>query len=187
MLNLSDINKEWTLFLDRDGVINQDKSPYTLNAGQFEFYNGVPEAIATLSKIFKYVFVATNQRGVGRKMMTETDLLNIHHKMLTAVSDAGGRIEKIYYCTAVDNTDHNRKPNPGMAEQALREYPDVQPHTSIVVGNNITDMQFGRNAGFHTVLVHTTGTKVNTPHPLVDMQFDALTDFATSLDKLLNA
>jgi D-glycero-D-manno-heptose 1,7-bisphosphate phosphatase len=181
MLKLSDIDSEWTLFLDRDGVINKDKSPYTLNPEQFEFYDGVPEAIMQLNKIFHRVFIITNQRGVGRKMMTETDLLNIHHKMMEGITRAGGRIEKIYYCTAVDDADPNRKPNPGMALQAMKENPGIVPHQSIIVGNNISDMQFGRNAGFHTMLVQNTGTKVNLPHPLVDLQYPTLPDFADAL------
>ena len=184
MLNLADINKEWTLFLDRDGVINKDKSPYTLNADEFEFYPGVPEAIAFFSDVFKYVIVATNQRGIGRKMMTDTDLAHIHHKMLSIINRAGGKIEKIYYCPATDNSDPNRKPSPGMALQAMKDYPDILPEKSIMVGNNISDMQFGRNAGFHTVLVHTTGTKVHAPHPLVDMQLESLPDFAEALKKI---
>lgn len=184
MLNLSDIDNHWTLFLDRDGVINKDKSPYTLNAGEFEFYPGVPEAIAFLSGVFKYVIVTTNQRGIGRNMMTETDLEHIHHKMLSVISAAGGKIEKIYYCTAIDNSNPCRKPNPGMALQAMKDYPEVLPEKSIIVGNNISDMQFGRNAGFHTVLVHTTGTRVHMPHPLVDIQMDSLPAFADALKTL---
>lgn len=181
MLKLSEINNQWTLFLDRDGVINDDKSPYTLNADQFEFYPGVPEAIATLKDIFNRIVIVTNQRGVGRGLMTETDLLGIHKKLLDGVTKAGGSIEKIYYCTATDNADPNRKPNPGMAHMAFRDFPDIDPAKSIMVGNNISDMQFGRNAGMHTVLVHTTGTKVDEPHPMVDLQFDTLPDFAMSV------
>lgn len=181
MFKLSDIDNNWTLFLDRDGVINDDKSPYTLNADQFEFYEGVPEAIAQLGRIFRHIFIVTNQRGVGRNLMTETDLHGIHEKLLTGVTGAGGHIDKIYYCTAVDNEDPNRKPNPGMALTAMREHPAVRPEHSIIVGNNISDMQFGKNAGLHTVLLHTTGTRVDEPHPLVDMQFNTLPDFCKAL------
>jgi D-glycero-alpha-D-manno-heptose 1-phosphate guanylyltransferase len=67
MPDLNTINKEWSLFLDRDGVINHDKSPYTLNAGEFEFYDGVLEAIKKFSSIFSHIFVVTNQRGCGKK------------------------------------------------------------------------------------------------------------------------
>ena len=181
MLDLAQINSDWTLFLDRDGVINDDKSPYTLNAEQFEFYPGVPEAIADLSKIFKYAIIVTNQRGVGRNLMTEDDLRLIHEKLLSGISAAGGKITAIYYCTAINNDHPNRKPNPGMALQAMHDFKDLDPARAIIVGNNISDMQFGRNAGIHTVLVHTTGTKVNEPHELVDLQFENLPAFAKAL------
>lgn len=181
MIELSRINKEWTLFLDRDGVINHDKSPYTLNADEFDFYDGVVEAIHALSGIFGHIFVVTNQRGVGRQLMTEEDLTAIHHKMMSGISSAGGRIDKIYYCTSMDNNHPDRKPNPGMALRAIGEFPVVTPNKSMIVGNNISDMQFGKNAGLHTVLVTTTGTRVQLPSPLVDLQFASLPEFANAL------
>src|SRR4051812_44868832 len=118
MLDLSTINSQWTLFLDRDGVINKDKEPYTLNENEFEFYEGVPDAIKSLGEIFQRVIVITNQRGVGRKLMTVQDLLRIHEKMIKEIENKGGKIDRIYYCTASDNSDPDRKPNPGMAYKA---------------------------------------------------------------------
>src|SRR5688572_2108289 len=132
MFQLADINHNWTLFLDRDGVINEDKSPYTLNAEMFEFYTGVPEAISNLAKLFKHIIVVTNQRGVGREMMTEDDLQLIHKKMLDGIEAAGGRIDKIFYCTALDNSHPDRKPNPGMALKAFRQFPDAVPANSVM-------------------------------------------------------
>src|SRR6478735_9030300 len=126
MLDLSTINKEWTIFLDRDGVINHEKPTYVFNPDEFIFYDGVLEAIKIFSSIFNNIIVATNQRGVGRGLMTEQDLLDIHAKMLRGVTSAGGRIDKIYYCTSMDNSDINRKPNPGMALQAFKDYPAIQ-------------------------------------------------------------
>lgn len=181
MLDLSKINKGWSLFLDRDGVINHDKSPYTLNAGEFEFYDGVLEAIKKFSGIFSHIFVVTNQRGVGKKMMTEDDLLEIHELMTTSISNSGGRIDKIYYCTSIENDHPDRKPNPGMALRAMKEHPAVKKHHSIMVGNNMSDMQFGKSAGLYTVLLTTTGTRVTLPDQLVDLQFDTLKEFADAI------
>lgn len=181
MLDLNNINKQWSLFLDRDGVINHDKSPYTLNAGEFEFYDGVLQAIKKFSTVFSHIFVVTNQRGVGKKMMTENDLLEIHELMTDSISKSGGRIDKIYYCTSIDNDHPDRKPNPGMALRAMKEHPAVKKHQSIMVGNNLSDMQFGKSAGMFTVLLTTTGVSVTLPHPLVDLQYDTLLDFANAL------
>jgi len=181
MLDLSKITHEWSLFLDRDGVINRDKSPYTLSAGDFEFYDGVLDAIKKFSSIFKHIFVVTNQRGVGKGMMTEQALSEIHELMTTTVSREGGRIDKVYYCTSIDNDHPDRKPDPGMAMRAMKEHPAVKKHQSIMVGNNLSDMEFGRAAGMYTVLLTTTGVRVDLPHPMVDLQYDSLAEFAAAI------
>jgi D-glycero-D-manno-heptose 1,7-bisphosphate phosphatase len=183
-LDLSSVDKTWTLFLDRDGVINHEKTDYVYNYDEFVFYEGVLEAF----KIFRFMFgrtlVMTNQRGVGRELMTEADLQLIHKSMVADIALAGGKIDGIYYCTSTDNADPNRKPNPGMAMQAFKDYEAIVPEKTIMVGNNLSDMEFGRNAGIRTVLLTTTGTKVRLPHPLVDLQFDMLRDFAGALPML---
>ena len=181
MLDLSKVNKEWSLFLDSDGVINRDRSPYTLRISEFEFYDGVLDSIRKFNSIFGHIFVVTNQRGVGKKMMTENDLLAIHELMTTSVKDAGGRIDKIYYCTSIDDAHPDRKPNPGMALRAMKEHPAVQKHLSIMVGNTLSDMKFGKSAGIYTVLLTTTDIRVTLPHPLVDLQYDSLSEFAADL------
>lgn len=181
MLDLAKIDRNWSLFLDRDGVINHDKTPYTLSKGDFEFYDGVVEAITKFSSIFGHIFVVTNQRGVGKGLMTEESLLDIHELMTSSIIKAGGRIDKIYYCTSIDNEHPDRKPNPGMARRAMEEFPAVKNHHSIMVGNNMSDMQFGRSAGMYTVLLTTTGTQVELPHPLIDLQFHSLAAFAKAI------
>ncbi len=183
MLDLSQVNKSWTLFLDRDGVINHEKKTYVFNPEEFKFYDGVLEALKKFNKIFSHILIVTNQRGVGRKLMTEDDLVNIHDVMMDEIKGAGGRIDKIYYCTAIDNKHPNRKPNPGMALEAMKDHPLISKQHSIMVGNNMSDMEFGKNAGLHTVLLTTTGTSVQLPHPLVDLQYNSLIDFANALSK----
>lgn len=181
MLDLAKIDNNWSLFLDRDGVINRDKTPYTLTTGDFEFYEGVVDAIKKFSSVFGHIFVVTNQRGVGRGLMTEDALLEIHELMTRSISLAGGRIDRIYYCTSIDNAHPDRKPNPGMARRAMEEFPAVKKHQSIMVGDNMSDMQFGRSAGMYTVLLTTTGTHAALPHPMVDLQYDSLADFAAAI------
>lgn len=181
MLDLTKIDKSWTLFLDRDGVINHDMQPYTLHKDQFKFLDGVPEALKIFNETFQHILIVTNQRGVARKLMTEEDLINIHDFMLSEIKATGGRIDRIYYCTAMDNNHPNRKPNPGMALEAMQHHPLISKEHSIMVGNNMSDMQFGRNAGMHTVLLTTTNVRVDLPHPLVDLQYDSLIAFARAL------
>jgi D-glycero-D-manno-heptose 1,7-bisphosphate phosphatase len=182
MINLREIDKSWTLFLDRDGVINQEKyQDYVYKYHEFIFYEGVPEAIKTLSDRFGHVIITTNQRGVGRGLMTEADLLDIHTNMVQDLERAGGRIDKIYYCVADDKTHPCRKPNPGMIFQAQADYPDINLKRSLIVGNNMSDMEFGRNAGIYTVFVKTTNPEQALPHPAIDLVFNGLPDFAKAL------
>lgn len=182
MLNLRAINKDWTLFLDRDGVINYEKyEDYIYNYDEFLFYEGVPEAIKYFSERFGRVIIATNQRGIGRGLMTEADLFDIHTKMLRDLEAAGGRIDKIYFCPAVNNDHPDRKPQPGMAWAAQRDFPAIDMPRSIMVGNTLSDMEFGRNAGMHTVFVKTTHPNQTLPFPTIDLAFDTLADFAKAL------
>ncbi|HYE56542.1 MAG TPA: HAD family hydrolase [Chitinophagaceae bacterium] len=185
MLDLSIIDNSWTLFLDRDGVINHEKyQDYVYHYGEFMFYEGAKDAIRYLSTRFQRIIIITNQRGVGRELMTEDALIAIHNQMLADIEAAGGRIHKIYYCTSTDNLHPNRKPNPGMFHEAKKDFPDIEPSRSIMVGNNLSDMQFGRNAGMHTVFVRTTNPEQTTPHPLIDLAFNDLQAFAKALQSL---
>src|SRR5690606_40916825 len=69
----------------------------------------------------------------------------LNEKMLQSVKQVGGNIERIYYCTDIDDLAFYRKPNPGMAFQAIRDFPDIQPEKCIIVGNSLSDMKFGRD------------------------------------------
>lgn len=181
-LNLSNIDKNWTLFIDRDGVINHEKKDgYILNTAEFRFYDGVSEAFERLAEIFGKIIIVTNQRGIGRQLMTEADLSSIHQHMQEQINNAGGRIDRIYFCTAIDKTDPNRKPNPGMAFQACADFPDLDLSRSVILGNKPSDMLFGRNAGIYTVYIATTHPETAFPHPDIDLRFDSLPDFAKAL------
>ena len=181
-LHLENINPGWTLFLDRDGVINYEKeNAYILNWSEFEFYPGVTEGIRLLAKKFNTIVVISNQRGVGRGLMTENDLLDIQRRMKLKIEEDGGRIDKIYYCTATGVKHFCRKPNPGMALQAAKDFPSIDLSKTIMVGNKPGDMQFGRNAGTYTVYLKTTHPEQPLPHPDIDLAFDSLLDFAKAL------
>jgi histidinol-phosphate phosphatase family protein len=174
--------KEWTLFLDRDGVINEERlGRYVLNWGEFRFLDRVQEALAIFSQIFHRIILVTNQRGVGKLLMTEQDLLHVHEQMQIEVSASGGRIDKIYYCTEVDDACYDRKPNPGMAHQAKKDYPEIDFGKSVMVGNKGSDMKFGRAVGMFTVFIATTNPEYPFPHPDVDVRFDSLYAFSQAL------
>jgi D-glycero-D-manno-heptose 1,7-bisphosphate phosphatase len=182
MLDLGAITGDWTLFLDRDGVINHEKKDsYILHYGEFVFYEGVKEAFPTLTARFGRTLIVTNQRGIGKGLMTQKDLLDIHRQMLEIIVASGGRIDKIYFCDSLRDDHPDRKPNPGMALLAKKDFPAIDLSRSVMVGNTLSDMQFGRNAGMHTVYIHTTHPEQPLPHALIDLSFNSLYDFAKAL------
>lgn len=172
-----------TLFLDRDGVLNHQKEgSYIFTWDEFIFYDGVLKAMQYLATKFRYIFIVTNQRGVGKGLMTKKDLQQIHSNMQKSIELAGGRIDGIYYCTELESI--NRKPNPGMALQAQQDFPDIDFSQSIMVGNSMSDMEFGRNIGATTVFVTTTNPAVDRSSKNIDHVYASLEEFANSLQSL---
>jgi D-glycero-alpha-D-manno-heptose 1-phosphate guanylyltransferase len=179
---VQEFSKDWTLFIDRDGVINHEKTDgYILNAGEFRFYENVLPALARLSGIFGKIIIISNQRGVGKGLMTEEDLAGIHDLLVNQVKKHGGRIDAIYYCTSTDHLNNRRKPNPGMAFEAMRDHASIVASRSLMLGNKLSDMRFARNAGLYSVFLATTNPEIPFPHPDIDFRFNSLPDFANSL------
>jgi D-glycero-D-manno-heptose 1,7-bisphosphate phosphatase len=182
MLDLKKIDKSWTLFLDRDGVINHEsRDEYVLNWKTFVFYDQAPENIRYFNSLFNRIIVVTNQRGISKGLMTVGDLEDIHSNMMRALSEKQARIDRIYYCLGADMNSPCRKPNPGMAHQAKEDFPDLDFNKSIMIGNNLSDMIFARNAGMHAVFLRTTSPDLPLPHPAIDGDFNDLNDFAQAL------
>jgi len=181
-LDLGYVNRDWSVFLDRDGVINVEKiDGYILDVHEFTFCPGALESFPKLAECFRNIVVVTNQRGVGRGLMSAEDLEKIHGHMAEEVNAVGGRLDKVYVCTSTDNRHPERKPNPGMAFRAAREIPGMDLNKSIMVGNKLSDMRFGRSAGMYTVFIRSVHPEQPLPHPDIDMAFDSLTDFAKAL------
>jgi histidinol-phosphate phosphatase family protein len=172
------IDKSWSLFLDRDGVINEKlKNDYVKNWDEFKFKDGALEAIAGLKQIFGRIFVVTNQRGVGLGLLTEEQLSKIHDNMLEEVSKVSGRIDQIYYCTAVDDSSEYRKPNIGMGLKAKSNFPEIEFSKSVIVGDSISDMEFGKKLGMKTVFIRNGCDKIEIDDFL---QLESLFDFYQS-------
>ena len=109
-----DVSKYDTLFLDRDGVINKlRQNDYVKCWDEFEFLPGVFEALAKWKDHFKHIIIVTNQRGIGKGLMTDEDLNSIHQQMINEIERHSGRIDKIYYCSSLTEEDFNRKPGIG--------------------------------------------------------------------------
>ena len=85
--------------------------------------------------------------------MTEATLNEIHQRMIAEIETHGGRIDKVYYCTALTEEDNRRKPGTGMFQDILRDYPDVNPETCLLIGDSESDMEFARNCGINGIKV----------------------------------
>ena len=142
-----------TLFLDRDGVVNVWlPGDYVKSWNEFRFNEGFLDFIGRYSNRFRHVLIMTNQRGVGKGVMTLEQLDQIHSRMLEEIARAGGRIDRIYLCTATDDSDPMRKPNTGMAEQAMMDYPDISMERSLMIGDQPSDRSFADNCGMRFLI-----------------------------------
>jgi len=147
-INEVNINGYETILLDRDGTINVHIiGDYVRKWEDFEFIPNTIETIAAWSKSMKYIFIVTNQRGVGKGTYTETDLADIHQKMVAEIEKKGGRIDGIYFCTSLSEDDIRRKPGRGMFDDILRDHPDVDPSKTIMIGDGDVDRDFAKNCG----------------------------------------
>ncbi|MEE2953714.1 MAG: HAD family hydrolase [Bacteroidota bacterium] len=149
-----------TLFLDRDGVINTKlESKYIESFSQFEFIHNSLNAIKILSAVFKRIIVVTNQQGIGKGTMSETDLNKLHQNMIIEINLNGGKIDKIYYCPhLVSDNCQCRKPKTGMLSEALKDFPDIKIENSYLVGDSITDIKAGEVFGLKTIQVNSQFT-----------------------------
>ena len=142
------------LLLDRDGVINVLRpGDYVKTIEEFEFCDGALEALRLLNPLFRRIVIVSNQRGVGRGLMSEADLEAIHTWMCSRIREAGGRIDCIYVCTATDEADPRRKPNTGMIDEVRADFPDIDPQRSFLVGDSDSDLLLAARAGIPAVQI----------------------------------
>ena len=180
MIDLKTIDKTWTLFLDRDGVINLEKyQEYVHTWEEFKFYDGAKVAIQIFTQKFNRIIVVTNQRGVAKGLTKMEDLEIIHTNMTEDIEAVGGKIDAIYFCPEMESP--NRKPNPGMGLQAAKDFKDIDLNKAIMVGNTLSDMEFGRNLGIKTVFLTTTRPEVDTTDKRIDEVYPSLIAFALDL------
>lgn len=177
---ISDTFRGWTLFLDRDGVINHRlPGDYVKSWNEFQFIDGVLDALRFFRSYFGIILIVTNQQGVAKGLMTERDLEEIHQRMLDAITRADGKIDRIYSCTRHENTrPFCRKPMPGMALKARKDFPTIHFKKSIMAGDSYSDMLFGKQLGMTTFLIN-SDNHIARLHPhLVDYWCPSLISMA---------
>lgn len=149
------VDRSWSLFLDRDGVVNvKIENAYVRNVDEFAFLSGSAETIAKASALFGRIFIVTNQQGIGKGLMTESNLYDVHDYMCRSVESLGGKIDKCYFAPQlVQEKSEMRKPGTGMALMAKADFPEIDFEKSIMVGDSDTDIEFGKKLGMKTVKI----------------------------------
>lgn len=180
-MTLKDLNidKNWTLFLDRDGVINTKlEDDYVKHWIEFEFIDGVLNSLKKLDAVFGTIVVVTNQQCIGKGIIRIEDLDLIHKNMMYEITYLKGRIDKIYFSPYLHSENHpTRKPGIGMALQAKKDFPHIDFSKAIIVGDSMSDMEFGRNAGIKTVYV----SEKDKQDDRIDFNVRSLLDFTNSI------
>lgn len=147
----------YTVFLDRDGVINKDSSDYVKHPSEFEFIQKSPEAIALLTQHQFELYLITNQSLIGRKMASQETLNAIFDKMNTGVQAAGGEIRDIFFCPHLpDEGCSCRKPGPGMILSAQKKH-GLDLERSCMIGDSANDIECAQNAGCSKTILVKTG------------------------------
>lgn len=141
------------IFLDRDGVINVDITPYVSHLEKLEIFPWAPAAMARLHEAGYDIYVISNQQGVALGITPLEELAKIDAAIQASLEPFGFSVRKFYYCLSHDaQNDPNRKPSPGMLFQARDEF-GVALEGAFFVGDKDTDMECARAGGCRPVLV----------------------------------
>ncbi len=178
------------IFLDRDGTINIDHG-YVHEIDQFEFIDGVIDALRELKAMGYALVLVTNQSGIARGIFSEAQFEQLTEWMDWSLADRGVDLDGIYYCphhpeAKLDDYRQQcdcRKPQPGMLISA-RDFLNIDMAASYMVGDKLDDMQAAAAAGVGTKVLVRTGKPV-TPEGEVaaDMVIDSLAKLPEAIKK----
>jgi len=176
-----------TIFLDRDGVLNE-KMPeghYVTSWSEFRPLPGAVEAIGRLNRAGLRVVVISNQRGIALGLYTTSDVHAIHAKFQALLETEGAHIDAFYFCPHDKKECNCRKPLPGLFDQAVMDFPDISTATSAVIGDSLSDIEFGRLLGMLTVYIEGDPERrkpgADTARELADLSFSSLAEAVDGL------
>ncbi|MFZ0743182.1 MAG: HAD family hydrolase [Terracidiphilus sp.] len=176
-----------TVFLDRDGVLNE-KMPegrWVAALADFHVLPGVPEAIARLNRAGIRVIVVTNQRGIALGLFSARDVEAIQSGFQKLLKAHAAHVDGFYYCPHDRLQCNCRKPLPGMFEQARRHFPETSATTSAMIGDSLPDIEFGRRLGMLTVFIDGAPDRQKTgaqkAGELANLRFGSLEDAVNGL------
>jgi D-glycero-D-manno-heptose 1,7-bisphosphate phosphatase len=146
-------------FIDRDGVINEDRE-FVHRSADFHFIPGSIEALRVLRAAGYRLVVITNQSGIGRRLFSEADYLELESYMRARLEQAGVVLDGIEYCPHAPGANCEcRKPRPGMLLTAMRKL-DIEPSQSVLVGDRRADIEAGRAAAVRRCFLVQSGKKL---------------------------
>lgn len=176
-----------TLILDRDGVINRRlPDDYINDFNDFEFLQGAKKAIGFFRKRFDYLFIVTNQQGIGKGLMSREDLDRVHERMISELQAYDVTIDGIYYCPELAEEENNcRKPNLHMAQWIKRDFPDVNFKHAVIMGDSAADLIFGKRLNMTTVWIRSEpDRKQAIEENWYDFQFNSLSEAAGKIEEI---
>lgn len=182
-----------TVFLDRDGVLNE-KMPegrYVTGWDEFRILPGVLEAIRLLNQSGLRAVVVSNQRGIALGLYTSRDVEAMHARFQSLLQAQGAHLDGFYVCPHDKGQCNCRKPLPGLFEKARSEFPDITAASSVMIGDSLSDLEFGRRLGMTTVFLESDPERqkpgAEEARELADMRFSSLFAAASNLVVRLTA
>tara|TARA_B110000263_G_C15110090_1_gene419375 strand:- start:12 stop:500 length:489 start_codon:yes stop_codon:yes gene_type:complete len=141
------------IFLDRDGVINQERKDYVKNLNEFKIFSGVAEAIDLLRKKNFLIIIITNQSAINRKLLDINTLENIHMFFQEYLKKNNTSVDAIYYCPHLPEENCScRKPKPGLILNAAKDL-KIDLKKSWMIGDSQKDIEAANNAGCNSILL----------------------------------
>lgn len=182
---------EWaairTVFLDRDGVINE-KAPegdYVRRTEDLKMLPGAAAAIARLNRAGLRVLVVSNQRGVALGLYSAEEVRAMETALANLLAAEGAHLDGFYFCPHDEGACNCRKPAPGLFHQAKADFPEIEEAESVMIGDSLSDIEFGRGLGMRTVFIEgpaeTQRAGAERARKLADARAGSLAEAAESL------
>jgi D-glycero-D-manno-heptose 1,7-bisphosphate phosphatase len=177
------------IFLDRDGVICENRSDYVKSWSEFQFLPGAQQSLAALSRLGLPIIVITNQSAIGRGIISANTVEDIHQRMVAEIAAYGGRIDRVIYCPHhPEEKCHCRKPQPGMLLKVAKEM-GIDLTRSYLIGDAVTDLLAAQQVGCQSFLVLTGRgfQQLISALCLVDRQFTIIHNLMGAMNYILRA
>jgi D-glycero-D-manno-heptose 1,7-bisphosphate phosphatase len=162
------------IFLDRDGVIIENRPDYVRNWSEAKFISGVLPALARLTNTPYRIVIVTNQAGIGRGIISRLVVEDIHARLIQEIIKSNGRIDGVYICPHKPEDGCScRKPQPGLILQAAQDL-EIDLGRSMMIGDNLSDVQAGLAAGIGRIALVRTGLGQDFVQSLETVDFSAV-------------